>query len=81
MKVVEENKISKNLVCRNGLSEKEVKTRLLVYFSEQDVNDIIHSCRGVTSWTDGHIVVICTDKSEHIYSIVTSNIYAELIQP
>lgn len=31
MKVVEENKISKNLVCRNGLSEKEVKTRKRIY--------------------------------------------------
>lgn len=77
----EANKNSRNLFCRNNLTYDETIKRLKNYFSEEEAFNIMISVDGVISWTDGNIVVICTDKVNRNYSIVASGIYMELIEP
>lgn len=77
----EANKNSKNLFCRNNLTRNETIKRLEKYFSGQETFNIMISVDTSISWTDGHIVVICTDKVNRTYSIVASGIYMELIEP
>lgn len=75
------NKNSKDLFCRNNLTYEETIKRLEKYFTKQEVINIMISVNGVVSWTDGNIVVICTDKVNKKYSIVASGIYMDLIEP
>lgn len=78
----EANKNSKELICRNNLTYDKTEERLKKYFSEQETSDILIQATGLTSWTDGNIVVICTDKTQRKYSIVaTPNLYMDLIEP
>lgn len=78
----EANKNSKDLICRNNLTYDGAKKRLQQYFSEEEVADILIQATGLTSWTDGNIVVICTDKTRRKYSIVAvPSLYMGLIEP
>lgn len=77
----EANKNSKDLFCRNNLSHDEVMKRLEKYFSEQEAFNIMIDVNSFTSWTDGNIVIICTDKISRKYSIVASGIFMGLIEP
>lgn len=78
----EANKNSKDLICRNNLTYDNAEERLKKYFSEQEVSDILIQATELTSWTDGNIVVICTDKTRRKYSIVAApNLYMDLIEP
>lgn len=77
----EANKNSNDLICRNNLSYDETEKRLKNYFTEKEVSNIMHDVDAVVSWTDGKIVVICTDKVRKKYSIITSGYYIDLIRP
>ena len=77
----EANKNSKELFCRNNLTYYETITRLEKYFSEQEIFNIMIGVDSVTSWTDGHIAVICTDNIDKIYTIVAPGCYMRLIEP
>lgn len=77
----EANKNSKDLFCRNNLTYDEAIKRLERYFSKQEAFNIMIDVNGVTSWTDGNVVIICTDKISRKYSIVASGIFMELIEP
>lgn len=77
----EANKNSKDLFCRNNLTYDKAIKRLGKYFSEQEAFNIMIDVNSVISWTDGNIVVICTDKTSRKYSIIASGIFMELIEP
>lgn len=77
----EANKNSKKLFCRNNLTRDTTISRLANHFTEKEIKHIMLAADSVISWTDGHIVVICTDKDNRIYSIVASGIYMDLIEP
>ena len=90
----ETNKNSRDLFCRNNLTydetikrlekyfeDDETIKRLEKYFTEQEITNIMISVDSLVSWTDGHIAVICTDKTNKIYTIVAFDIYRELIEP
>ena len=77
----EANKNSKELFCRNNLSFEETTRRLNLYFTDNEVNEIILSARSVVSWTDGRIAVIYSDKVYEKFTIVAPGIYMELIEP
>lgn len=76
------HKDSKKLFCRNNLTYCQTIKRLEKYFASDEVLNIIIRADNATSWTDGNIAVICTDKtSEKKYTIVAPATYMELIQP
>jgi len=77
----EANKNSKDLFCRNNLTYDETVRRLQTHFSEQETFNIMIGSSGLVSWTDGKIVVICTDKFSRKYSIVAPGCFMELIEP
>lgn len=77
----EANKNSNELFCRNNLTYDETVRRLKRYFSDQETFMIMVSAKGVISWTDGNIVIICTDKVSGRYSVVASGKFMELIEP
>lgn len=77
----EANQNSKDLFCRNNLTYKETKRRLEMYFAKDEAFNILIQAKGLISWTDGKIVVICTDKVRGNYSIVASGMYMGLIEP
>lgn len=76
----EANKNSKSLFSRNNLTKRSTEQRLLNYFSEAEVKDILISCKAIKSWTDGNIVVLYF-KEDETYTIVSSAIYMALIEP
>lgn len=79
----EANKDSKELFTRNNLDYQSTKRRLMCYFSEEKSKEIIESAANVTSWCDGNIAVVCTDKTQYAckFTIVASGIYMDLIKP
>lgn len=76
----EANKNSRSLFSRNNLILSEIEQRLLKYFSDEEVSKILIDCRAFKSWTDGNIVILYF-RNEDSYSIVSSGIYMELIEP
>lgn len=52
-----------------------------MYFAKDEAFNILIQAKGLISWTDGKIVVICTDKVRGNYSIVASGMYMGLIEP
>lgn len=65
------------LSIRNNLSEIELQKRLSKYFMEDDITDIIVSCKGLKSWSDGYILVLYF-KDDKTFSIVTTVNYSEI---
>ena len=77
----EANKNSRKLFTRINLSYDNAEKRLKEYFSDQEVDEIMNDAILCTSWTDGEIAILCTDKKRRIFAIVAPGIYMELIEP
>lgn len=70
-----------SLYTRHGLSLAEVRKRLIKYCgSDFEIDDILISCKGCKSWSDGKIVVLYF-KHDETYSIIASGINVDLIKP
>lgn len=82
----EAHKDGKNgLVIRRNLSFDKLTERLLNYFTEDEIEDIINSSSitgvdAIGTWTDGNIVIIQSCLN-HFAVVVANGNYMKLIEP
>lgn len=79
----EAHKNGKNgLVTRRNLTEEELKERLIPYFFNQEIYNIIQCAKSMDCWSDGNIAIVFTGSIENPrFVAVADGNYMKLIEP
>ena len=64
-----------SLVTTSNMGREELIRTLKRYFVEDEITRILVSLRRNGDWTDGNIVVVCTDATKQIYTFITSALF------
>ena len=67
------------LLCANNIPIHILSYRLKNYFDDFEIAVIFSTADEKIFWTDGHLVVICTDNREKIYSVIAPDTYRKLL--
>lgn len=67
------------LLCANNIPIHILSYRLKNYFDDFEIAVIFSTADEKIFWTDGYLVVICTDNREKIYSVIAPDTYRKLL--
>ena len=68
------------MACVNKVPINTLSSKLINYFSNEETTIILDTAIKNIFWTDGNIVIVCTDNKEKLFSVIAPDTYRKLLR-